>query len=791
MSWSDDMRCLFCDGKLPLYRKITSGQFCSASHRKLYWQEQEKLAVERLHQTHDSLRAYRPPQELESPLGKASPSEPIFAGGFREAGQFTSHTPQPVPEADLEPGVEEMARSASNTGKVKFAGWVLESRPAPHAGDQQLLMGVAEFTSWTGNDLAAQAMMWLPFAAVPATPEFEPEFLRDLPAASSPELIEAAPVAVEPPAEPAAQTAPVIQPELIAQPAPAAPQAPAAKVYEPEFPLAESLSLAHGGSNAGDLSPKIAAQQPIAAQPSPHTRIADSLGHAATTAIAAIAGLLPLPLGNTLKNHGSSLRAQGGSQAAALDPAIGAPQLIAAATALVPAHGFAPSSRYSMSNGTGQPSQAKAASADFLHSLDPRFDAASLRLNLGTGELRPGLSLAPGCRYAVSIRPGKIGTAAIQSVGVSPAEVTPEDAKAKIHIVALPQDLGAAVRVPAAPRLLPLAFHATPQVAATAQPMATGVRNEYPANQPLLPVEKWEPIEGELVASRKLNFLTSWSQTFAEAGQGKQVWSQVADFWQHAPWDLKLLAIAIPILLGLALRPSLPKVSVKTPVAGTAIQGDLERGFRVRLANFRQTLAERAAVALNEDFRQGLEDWQSRGEPSTGWSFDSNGFVRPGTLALYRPSVGLTDYEMQFLGLIDKKALSWVVRAADFDNYYVVKLVVLQPGPLPTIGITRYAVVNGKAQNRVDTVAAINARTDMLYRVTVDVRDDTYLLTLQDKVVDSWSEPRLRKGGVGFFAPHGEESRIRWVQLTHQYDMLGRLCAYLAPYNISTTNGSW
>ena len=55
--------------------------------------------------------------------------------------------------------------------------------------------------------------------------------------------------------------------------------------------------------------------------------------------------------------------------------------------------------------------------------------------------------------------------------------------------------------------------------------------------------------------------------------------------------------------------------------------------------------------------------------------------------------------------MIDKKALSWVVRAADFDNYYVVKLVVLKPGPLPTIGMTRYAVINGKAQNRADTMA--------------------------------------------------------------------------------------
>jgi hypothetical protein len=132
-----------------------------------------------------------------------------------------------------------------------------------------------------------------------------------------------------------------------------------------------------------------------------------------------------------------------------------------------------------------------------------------------------------------------------------------------------------------------------------------------------------------------------------------------------------------------------------------------------------------------------------------------------------------------------------VVRAADFDNYYVIKLVVLKPGPMPTIGITRYAVIHGKPQDRVDTVAPINALTDMLYRVNLNVRDDTFLLTLQGKVVDNWTESRLPTGGVGFFSQQGEESRLRWLQITHQYDMLGRLCAYLAPYNIPTTNGSW
>jgi hypothetical protein len=116
---------------------------------------------------------------------------------------------------------------------------------------------------------------------------------------------------------------------------------------------------------------------------------------------------------------------------------------------------------------------------------------------------------------------------------------------------------------------------------------------------------------------------------------------------------------------------------------------------------------------------------------------------------------------------------------------------VVKPGPMPTMGITRYAVVDGKAQDRVDTVARINARPDTLYQVSMNVNEDTFLLTLQGIVVDSWTDTRLKNGGVGFFTSRGEASRVRWVQVTHQYDMLGRLCAFLAPYNISTTNGSW
>jgi hypothetical protein len=268
-------------------------------------------------------------------------------------------------------------------------------------------------------------------------------------------------------------------------------------------------------------------------------------------------------------------------------------------------------------------------------------------------------------------------------------------------------------------------------------------------------------------------------------GKLEPAWAHATGFWQHAPRDLKLLLFAIPALLALVFYPKLPRVAFAAPQSS----GGFTRVFNDQLVNVRQTLENRAAIALNEEFRSGLDNWTSPGGSTTEWSFDSTGFVRPGPLALYRPSVNLADYQMQFMGMIDKKAMSWVVRAADFENFYVVKLVVVKSGPMPAIGLTRYAVIGGKAQDRHDVNIPLSARTDTLYRVRMDVQGSNFSVEVQGQMADSWTETRLPRGGVGFFTARGEESRVRWVQITHQYDMLGRLCAYLAPYD--TTNGSW
>src|ERR1019366_4550052 len=151
------------------------------------------------------------------------------------------------------------------------------------------------------------------------------------------------------------------------------------------------------------------------------------------------------------------------------------------------------------------------------------------------------------------------------------------------------------------------------------------------------------PIDGSPAAA-----LPSSLSAFANLTQDDPLRSpnfrqQAADFWNHAPRDLKLALFALPVLVGMAFHPHLPKVHVAGPAASVRthreIDGNVQKVFAKPLDAMQQNLASRAAVALVEDFRSGMDDWQMHDELATPWSFDSNGFVRPGSLALYRPSM--------------------------------------------------------------------------------------------------------------------------------------------------------
>src|SRR6476659_737778 len=73
------------------------------------------------------------------------------------------------------------------------------------------------------------------------------------------------------------------------------------------------------------------------------------------------------------------------------------------------------------------------------------------------------------------------------------------------------------------------------------------------------------------------------------------------------------------------------------------------------------------------------------------WASDSTGSARGRQLSLYRPSMGMSNYRLEFSGRIERKSLGWVFRAVDSKNYYAGKLEAFPPG----LAGTHLAVIQG------------------------------------------------------------------------------------------------
>ena len=285
----------------------------------------------------------------------------------------------------------------------------------------------------------------------------------------------------------------------------------------------------------------------------------------------------------------------------------------------------------------------------------------------------------------------------------------------------------------------------------------------------------------------------------SELAGGKFIlsWGAVKRRWAEAPNDLRWIAVAVPMVICLIWFANSPglKDNTKHNVADkvSSIAPNFTGLFNNPIdsesfSNLRNGIQRRAAVELSDDFRQGLGEWGGKGDWAKGWNYDPAGFIRPRQLALYTPSIPLENYRFEFLGAIEKKALSWVFRAADLKNYYASRLEITRGGPIPTVELVRFAVIDGRPGPRKSIPLPFQGRLDTIYRVAVEVHGTDFVITVQGQVVDVFSDDRLARGGVGFYTEAGEDARLRWVEVSHQYDFLGRLCAFLVPYNVSNSN---
>ena len=171
---------------------------------------------------------------------------------------------------------------------------------------------------------------------------------------------------------------------------------------------------------------------------------------------------------------------------------------------------------------------------------------------------------------------------------------------------------------------------------------------------------------------------------------------------------------------------------------------------------------------IDEHFSSGLGRWTGGSEK---WRMDVAG-VRVGPLALFTPSMGFRDYDLEFLARIESGGLSWVFRAADLDNYHLVKIVAAE-GREGAFELRRCTVTAGVAEPPVSEPLAGVIRGKSTFTVQMSVCGKGFAMFVDGKEVIRWTDARLATGGIGFLAEGGDRARLYWVKLESPGRRLG------------------
>jgi hypothetical protein len=169
--------------------------------------------------------------------------------------------------------------------------------------------------------------------------------------------------------------------------------------------------------------------------------------------------------------------------------------------------------------------------------------------------------------------------------------------------------------------------------------------------------------------------------------------------------------------------------------------------------------APAVVMRLEEDFNNGWGNWTGG---TADWLVDVAG-VRTGSLALYNPSMGQIDYELEFLARIDQRRISWAVRAASQDEYCRCTLTAIPGGELE---FSRSVMFEGAAEPEVTVAGRIAAKPKSSLTVRTRVDGESYTVSVNGKTIATWTDARLPIGGVGFMGSPEDRARLYWVRLS-------------------------
>ena len=148
-----------------------------------------------------------------------------------------------------------------------------------------------------------------------------------------------------------------------------------------------------------------------------------------------------------------------------------------------------------------------------------------------------------------------------------------------------------------------------------------------------------------------------------------------------------------------------------------------------------------------------------------GWAGDPTGLHAERQITIYRPSLKLSDYRIEFEGQIETKSIGWVFRAADPENYYAMKLVLASPELPLQVALYKYLVLKGRQVQVGRVPIDVPVKNDTVFKIRVDVRGPKFSTSVQGQPVDVWTDDQLKSGGVGFLNERGERGKIKTVSL--------------------------
>ena len=243
-----------------------------------------------------------------------------------------------------------------------------------------------------------------------------------------------------------------------------------------------------------------------------------------------------------------------------------------------------------------------------------------------------------------------------------------------------------------------------------------------------------------------------------------------------------VLTLCAALVIGPAPSGGGPGSAVETaggtlPASGGPTPPQSSGGFG---SGLRRLLPERESVRVSEDFTGEFKNWTGSLDH---WTTKS-GYAHPGGLLLLKPSLGLSDYQLDFEGQVEKKGLNWAYRAANTQNYYATKISFGRTGSLPGADLVRFAVIGGKEQPRSSYPLPLLLRKDQMFHVAVNIKGSDFVTSINGQIVDTWTDARLKSGGVGFFSERGESSAIHWVHISQKRSIIDGFFAAAIPFSV-------